>query len=748
MPDFFEKDKNQNQSESQPSSETPTGLARSVRFFDDATNQSISPMITEQLRYMKVPFTIEGVTDRVQKMSASESAEKQKHPAVLALRIEADKRQVNDNLSALVKIGLQIFQAMLRGQHLVLSIAPGFEATIANADPGVAAQYQALRLKIDRLSVTRPESFTLLPDSDVVTFCRGVQQALENQSSPENHVAAINDEQLNIFEAARSKRLAKKTRSVTVGGSSTAYNRLQGRRFQNNQRLVRQVWEEAGDVTALNEGHFERMWTEAYEEKDPIKRSKLMRQAFLSEQGHKDHNDIVVWMVQNEAVSKAATTEIGFLLLNAFESGQQLSVLLEPFNVDQYIQHLIKKNLVALKLQFPTEPLLAQAEQNIQNVTMEKVAESSLSDSREYKEAEMAMKVRRSVEHELVELQATISEVTGEHGVELFSLATDVTECIQKARLVSNPESAVSRAEYYKNFDTFKLKLTAEVAAHRGDRSQAVSAIRRALDATVATQPDAPLHKHLQETVDTVVVLTPAASHTDAEHQTPYLSAAEMKLLTEVVTPIHDLLKFLGSPGSQALPDHEVLISYIADEFLPDLGYTSEEVEFVSRVLANHENIYKEKGRDEFSRSESPVEKAMSLFFMADVLTGAIVVREGGVYDLDKDKLEIRLSELYFRHLDPVQRKISLPRPEWGLYSVKDLTELCKTLRDQHGVKFTDSFIPSIIDAAIEGIRRTLDANGARAENVQNTEPRLSDSEIMDIMDARTALQEMRAEFA
>jgi hypothetical protein len=185
-------------------------------------------------------------------------------------------------------------------------------------------------------------------------------------------------------------------------------------------------------------------------------------------------------------------------------------------------------------------------------------------------------------------------------------------------------------------------------------------------------------------------------------------------------------------------------MGYIVNEFFPQLGFTPEEVDFLTQVIGNHENIFKEKGREKYAASETIAERGMALFFLIDNLTGAIY-EEDGKLALNSEVLKSRFTDLYVRHMDPVSRKLSLPRPEWGLFTVKDYIATCKTLREEYGVQFSDSFIPQIVDAALAGIKITFDLNGTRASTPGNEEPKLTDDQIMKILSVQDELKMIRA---
>lgn len=721
---------------------TPNGLAHRVHFFDAAADATLSAEMMAGLVEKRMPYMVNGEQSPVRKEDNEEALERS---AVLALRIEADKEKVNDNLGSLVKVGMKAFQALVYGQRVVISIEQGFEESLSESDPGALAQFEALRVKLDMLHHRHPGLIQVLYDSTEEQFLAGIETALKSQDLPITANRPLNERDMTVFEKERQRRLAKKRRYVTMGGSSSPFSKQVSRQFGLDQKLISQVWADNGQVTALNQGFFKEMWEEAYAPNiDSDLRLERMREAFLSEQGHKDNADVLVWLVQSESVSKAAITEIGFLLMNAFDNGQELVLLLEPFDSDDYIRHLIGKDLPKLQTAFPNDPVLKQFSADPTSITYEMVMDSPLAATSQFKEAEAALKVRRSVEQELEDLQNTVAEVSGRHSVELFSLSKDVSDCIQKSRLLGSPESVEGRGDFYRNFDNFKKNLAKLIEKNPGQRDKVVELVNEAMAQTVELGEAAnPLKSHLVEATQTSKMLEPFMNGESAGFERGYLTREEMSLITNVITPLHDVLKFLSKPDAQALPDHEILMAYIANEFFPALGYQPHEIEFISTIIGNHENIFKEKGREKFASSNRAAERGMSVFFIIDSLTGALENKDGKL-SLDPAKLESRFTDLYVRHMDPVTRKISLPRPEWGLYTVKDYIATCRVLEDNYGVKFSEEFLTQIVDAALDGIKKTFLANGQRASDPINTLPTLTDKEIMKILAVKDELTQIK----
>jgi hypothetical protein len=211
------------------------------------------------------------------------------------------------------------------------------------------------------------------------------------------------------------------------------------------------------------------------------------------------------------------------------------------------------------------------------------------------------------------------------------------------------------------------------------------------------------------------------------------LSDHKALLLVEVVAPVHDLLKYLGTPASMIPFDHEVVTAELLKRtcvgkrvVLANRVETlsQDDVAFIAAVVSDHENLYKEHGRSQWVRSENECERAKALFFVADTLTGAIVPKDpaGTAWRIDRDQLKARFVDLYFRHIDPVAGKTF--RPEWARHAVADLSATLKVLTNSGiAIEGTDpgvSASQSLLCAALDGIDRALQADHERQQRATN----------------------------
>lgn len=210
------------------------------------------------------------------------------------------------------------------------------------------------------------------------------------------------------------------------------------------------------------------------------------------------------------------------------------------------------------------------------------------------------------------------------------------------------------------------------------------------------------LATHLNDVADSVKLLTDIVDD-------DFLSKREKQLLIEVVAPTHDLFKLLGGKEGQKMSDHEEIAAYVLKKYLPKMGYSNpDEVAFVVGVVGDHENIFKEEGRRGFMASDSHIERAKAIFFLADTLTGVVEVEDGKM-TVDQKQLEKRFGDLYFRHMDLEVGKVF--RPEWGVFAVGDYAEFLKVLAERGGLTGERGVITKIIESALRAIDRANKGN-------------------------------------
>jgi hypothetical protein len=196
-------------------------------------------------------------------------------------------------------------------------------------------------------------------------------------------------------------------------------------------------------------------------------------------------------------------------------------------------------------------------------------------------------------------------------------------------------------------------------------------------------------------------------------------------LLVDVVGPVHDILKFLGTLEAQIMPDHEIMTAALVRKYFEgrtvtlrgkDYTLTEEDVEFVAQVIEDHENIgdpnyLRELGRDKYASADNNADRAKSLFFLIDTQTGVFEVGEDGKVVLNQEQLKKRFADLYFRHVarfiyendtEQVIKTAKVFRPEWGAYALRDYIALFTELENSSDIEMPADWRELLINTALE----------------------------------------------
>jgi hypothetical protein len=245
----------------------------------------------------------------------------------------------------MVELGIALLSAKLNGQRVVISLEANIEQTLKES--GALAQYIALENALVDAQRLYPGLVTVQRGGTLEQFNTAVKTAVEDQRD-EAKAMKPEVQQLKEYSKRRVQRLQQTGLMKVFGGSSAPFSRTNTDikdSFATEQDRIKEVW--GRDVFALNQGLVKMAW-----DGDPVtgdgvgalpydaaleQRVARLRWAASMESGIKRNADVLIWSIQDEAVSKAAITEIGFLLLNAMETGQLAMILLEPFNADLYV---------------------------------------------------------------------------------------------------------------------------------------------------------------------------------------------------------------------------------------------------------------------------------------------------------------------------------------------------------------------------------------------------------------------------
>jgi hypothetical protein len=710
--------------------------------------------------------------------------------STLAMRIEVGA--VDGSLGSLAEIGMALFSARVNGQELIISIAEGFEDTLD--DPAAIAQYQAI---MDYLGhVSDRDNITVLVDSSREDYVDAVKSSVERQRNPEKAVKPLSRDEIVDFAEKRRRRMHNKNKKVVFGGSSgSAFGKDSQitERFERKQYELSKPWKEDPQniFMALNEPPFSTQWDGIYsgdEDYDtPEEKSLAMQRAFFIESGVKTEADVLVWQVLSESKSLAAATESGTLLHNMIDTGQLMVLLIEEFGyVDQLLaQELAKEgpfdqikqeaqarfdeaeSMLKLRnsetgeeideeLKIKLEKMKVEAQQVLQllddidndpdAVTMSRLKQQApaLKKSISFRQVDNTRRVRAIAQEQLLRIQEKAKKISGDNAIELFVMATDKDSLEQKQALVSNPETFDEREQYFVNFEEFinNIEETLQRSPEKFTKSQMVEVITGTLKNRFTDEELEKvkgLFSHLEAVQEATLFLGDLLQNNSESNDGQYLSSEKVTLLVDVVAPLHDVFKLLGGPHVQSMPDHEQAAEYVIRRFGKAFGYDDEEIDFIAEVIGDHENIFKEKNRDKFADSKDDKEKAKALFFLADTLTGALKLNDNEELTIDPELLKARFTDLYFRHIDPVEGKIF--RPQWGVDTLKDYISTFDTLQEKYGVKVDPGLINQLVDAALTAIDMAREAQDNRS---QDDERNLSKRELTDVVLLRSQIASLK----
>jgi hypothetical protein len=258
--------------------------------------------------------------------------------SVIIIRLE-NNELLNGSLGSIAEVGLALTSAALRGQVVIVSIEEGLLTSLN--DPGAIAQYMILELFLediehnpaltDYLRIHRGDDLQALAQQ----ACSAAQQ--QNKSG----LAGLN---FDDFRAKKTRRKQNYPLRVLLGGSGGPYAEAYRDTFnQKKKRLMEPYAGEGFVVKILSEGVIAHAWNIPYGSTDPLSAGLATRTLLSIELESKQEADFLILPIMAEATSKAAATEIGFLLLNALSTGQDIRIFLEPLDPVDYIRYQLMK---------------------------------------------------------------------------------------------------------------------------------------------------------------------------------------------------------------------------------------------------------------------------------------------------------------------------------------------------------------------------------------------------------------------
>lgn len=636
--------------------------------------------------------------------------------SVLGVRLE-NKKLERGSRGTMVEVD-KLWFAILRGQRVVISIESGIQQTFAN-DEDSARQFGIFTDNITQMKQVAPQAIQVLEgdDSGLKIFEDALVDACSQQNILETALPVISPEVLTQYGEVQEKRLLKEKRLVTVFGSSAPYSPLVAESLHKEQEALRlKVDTKDNDVVILYEGQMATRWNALLDIADGDERARKREGLIQEESKLKQLADIVVITVRNESLSTGTVSEIakqmylslqpvipdpegmGFIENPAF--GQQVVLLLEPFNANDYIHTapLFLQDLRKEGLNYDIVPettfkhILKTFKPGI-SPTVDKVDE-----------------VRRSrniAAEQMTYIQEMLEQYGTTTGVPTVLFATDNGDFLQKISLVATRAAAKDRIQFWKTYKAFRSELkkslnTAPETQNLTVQTVLDTALSKVLDTaatpeTVEKRNTGLLGVHLKETQESVSTFFTILHHFAEKGNEPYIAQGREKLCADVIGLNHDRLKFLSTSG-QTVEDHEVLTASVFRDILPKLGYSEEETIVAANVVRHHENIFRETVTTDLYKSSEEEDRIKTIIFVADILDGAVELNNG-VVCLNPKKLQSRFTDLCFRHLDKENGKIF--RPEWVHHTVDDLSAFFAYLSEMHGFVLEETFQSSLKGAAV-----------------------------------------------
>ncbi len=344
--------------------------------------------------------------------------------SVIVIRLE-NNELVNGSLGSIAETGMALTSAALRGQIVIVSLEEGLLTSLT--DPGAITQYMILEMFLEDVAkTTELPAYLLLHRGNNLTELA----ALACEAALQQVKIGLPGLNFNEFLSKRDRRSQNYPRRIVLGGSGGPYSDSYQPRFQQKkQQLLLPYQTDAFRVQSLSDGAIAQAWSIPYSSTNQLAVALAMRTLLSIELEAKREADLLLLPLMAEAESKAAATEIGFLLLYALTSGQEVKLYLEPFEPVDYLHHQLKevdmpteadeKNMrLALQQAGVADPILALATQpEVQQTyavfqglhqaeppTFKQIRQSLLGQTEVFNDADNIRRVRTLVEAHLQRL--------------------------------------------------------------------------------------------------------------------------------------------------------------------------------------------------------------------------------------------------------------------------------------------------------------------------------------------------------
>lgn len=256
--------------------------------------------------------------------------------SVVIIRLE-NNELLNGSLGSIAEIGMALTSAALRGQVVIVSIEEGLLTSLN--EPGAIAQYMMVEMSLENVEkVPSLAGYLRIHRGDnlqdlAMLACETAQQQL---TTPQQTL------QFDDFLAKKKRRRHNYPLRILLGGSGGPYSEAYTESFQKKKQTLASNYRAEDQIKILSEGAIAEAWKIPYGSIDNIGVALATRTVLSIETEYKHEADVLLLPIMSEAASKAASTEIGLLLLYALNTGQDVWVIMEPFNPVDYIQHQLQ----------------------------------------------------------------------------------------------------------------------------------------------------------------------------------------------------------------------------------------------------------------------------------------------------------------------------------------------------------------------------------------------------------------------
>jgi hypothetical protein len=146
----------------------------------------------------------------------------------------------------------------------------------------------------------------------------------------------------NEFIAKKRRRRQNYPFRVLLGGSGGPYAEEYEGVFKNKKQVLLTGFRPEDQIKIMSEGAIAEAWKIPYSSSDHVGVALTTRTLLSIETEFKHEADVLMLPIIAEGASKAASTEIGLLLLNSLNTGQSVRIIMEPFDPVDYMRHKLQ----------------------------------------------------------------------------------------------------------------------------------------------------------------------------------------------------------------------------------------------------------------------------------------------------------------------------------------------------------------------------------------------------------------------